>query len=83
MSRPRRVTQSKDAQETGPASIECIALLLQGGGAPGACQAGVYQAVSEAHLDPDWVAGISIGAINSALISGNRAATRLEKLRAF
>jgi hypothetical protein len=44
MSRQRRETQSKDAQETGPASFECIALLFQGGGAPGACQAGVYQA---------------------------------------
>jgi NTE family protein len=63
--------------------FECIALLLQGGGALGAYQAGVYQALSEAHLYPDWVAGISIGAINSALIAGNPPETRLEKLRAF
>ena len=63
--------------------FECIALLLQGGGALGAYQAGVYQALSEAHLDPDWVAGISIGAINSALIAGNPPEARLEKLRAF
>src|SRR5712664_476350 len=48
--------------------FECIALLLQGGGALGAYQAGVYQALAEADLHPDWVAGISIGAINSAII---------------
>jgi predicted acylesterase/phospholipase RssA len=50
---------------------ECIALLLQGGGALGAYQAGVYQALSEARLQPNWVAGISIGAINAAFIAGN------------
>ena len=63
--------------------FECIALLLQGGGALGAYQAGVYEALADAHLDPDWVAGISIGAINSALIAGNPPETRLEKLRKF
>jgi NTE family protein len=63
--------------------FECIALLLQGGGALGAYQAGVYQALSEAHLYPDWVAGISIGAINSALIAGNPPQERVEKLRKF
>jgi NTE family protein len=63
--------------------FERIALLLQGGGALGAYQAGVYEALSEAHLHPDWVAGISIGAINSALIAGNPPHTRVEKLREF
>jgi NTE family protein len=63
--------------------FECIALLLQGGGALGAYQAGVYQALSEARLQPDWVAGISIGAINAALIAGNPPETRLECLREF
>jgi NTE family protein len=63
--------------------FECIALLLQGGGALGAYQAGVYQALSDAHLHPDWVAGISIGAINSALIAGNAAEARVAKLRQF
>jgi len=63
--------------------FECIALLLQGGGALGAYQAGVYEALSEAQIYPDWVAGISIGAINSALIAGNPPEARLEKLRAF
>jgi predicted acylesterase/phospholipase RssA len=51
--------------------FECIALLLQGGGALGAYQAGVYLALAEARLDPDWVASISIGAINAAVIAGN------------
>lgn len=51
--------------------FECIALLLQGGGALGSYQAGVYEAFAEANLHPDWVAGISIGAINSAIIAGN------------
>jgi NTE family protein len=63
--------------------FECIALLLQGGGALGAYQAGVYEALAEADLHPDWVAGISIGAINGALIAGNAPETRVEKLRAF
>ena len=63
--------------------FECIALLLQGGGALGAYQAGVYEALSEAHLAPDWVAGISIGAVNAALIAGNPPTARVEKLREF
>jgi NTE family protein len=63
--------------------FECIALLLQGGGALGSYQAGVYEALAEANLHPDWVAGISIGAINSAIIAGNAPAERVEKLRAF
>ena len=63
--------------------FECIALLLQGGGALGAYQAGVYQALAEADIYPDWVAGISIGAINSAIIAGNPAEERVAKLRAF
>ena len=63
--------------------FERIALILQGGGALGAYQAGVYQALAEARLHPDWVAGISIGAINSALIAGNLPTKRVEKLRRF
>jgi NTE family protein len=63
--------------------FECIALLLQGGGALGAYQAGVYEALTEADLHPDWVAGISIGAINGALIAGNAPEERVDKLRAF
>ena len=51
--------------------FECVALVLQGGGALGAYQAGVYEALAEANINPDWVAGVSIGAINSAIIAGN------------
>ena len=63
--------------------FERIALVLQGGGALGAYQGGVYQALTEANLHPDWVAGISIGAINSALIAGNPPEKRVERLREF
>ena len=63
--------------------FERIALLLQGGGALGSYQAGVYQALAEADLHPEWVAGISIGAINSALIAGNPPEGRVDALRAF
>ena len=57
--------------------------MLQGGGALGAYQAGVYQALAEADLHPDWVAGISIGAVNSAIIAGNPPDKRVERLREF
>src|SRR5437870_11005575 len=63
--------------------FERIALLLHGGGALGSYQAGVYQALAEANLHPDWVAGISIGAINSALIAGNPPKKRIQRLRTF
>src|ERR1700741_824577 len=63
--------------------FECVALALQGGGALGAYQAGVYQALEEAGINPDWVAGVSIGAINAAIIAGNKPADRVEKLRSF
>ena len=63
--------------------FECVALVLQGGGALGAYQAGVYEALAEADINPDWVAGVSIGAINSAIIAGNEPAERVAKLRTF
>ena len=63
--------------------FECVTLLLQGGGALGAYQGGVYEALSEANIHPDWVAGISIGAINAAIIAGNPPNDRVEKLRQF
>ncbi|WP_027544943.1 DUF3734 domain-containing protein [Bradyrhizobium sp. WSM2254] len=63
--------------------FDCIALLLQGGGALGAYQAGVYEALAEAGIHPDWVAGISIGAINAAIIAGNPAESRVDRLRDF
>jgi NTE family protein len=60
-----------------------VVLVLQGGGALGAYQVGVYQALHEAGIEPDWVIGTSIGAINAALICGNLPAVRLERLNAF
>ncbi|MDE2017775.1 MAG: DUF3734 domain-containing protein, partial [Hyphomicrobiales bacterium] len=62
---------------------EPVALVLQGGGALGAYQAGAYEALSEGGFEPQWAAGISIGAINAAIIAGNRAKDRVAKLRAF
>jgi NTE family protein len=58
-------------------------LVFQGGGALGAYQIGVYQALQEAGIEPDWVIGTSIGAINAALIAGNPPEIRLEKLKEF
>jgi NTE family protein len=60
-----------------------VALLLQGGGALGAYQAGVYEALDAARIEPTWIAGISIGAINSAIIAGNPPETRVDRLREF
>ena len=58
-------------------------LVLQGGGALGSYQAGAYAALHEAGYDPEWLAGISIGSINSAIIAGNPPDQRVKKLRAF
>jgi hypothetical protein len=60
-----------------------IALILSGGGALGSYQAGVYQALAERNLHPDWVAGISIGAVNAALIAGNVPERCVDRLREF
>ena len=57
--------------------------MLQGGGALGAYHIGAYQALAERDLHPDWVAGISIGAINAAIIAGNRPECRLDRLTAL
>src|SRR5580704_3838803 len=66
-----------------PLPFECVALVLQGGGALGAYQAGVYEALSEAGIQPDWIAAISIGAINAAIIAGNPPNSRVDRLREF
>jgi NTE family protein len=72
-----------DAPHWRPDGCHRVALVLQGGGALGAYQAGVYQALHEAGMEPDWVCGVSIGAINSAIIAGNPPEQRLEKLQTF
>jgi NTE family protein len=60
-----------------------VALVFQGGGALGAYQAGVYEALSETGCEPNWISGVSIGAINSAIIAGNTPENRLPRLREF
>lgn len=62
---------------------DCVALLLQGGGALGSYQAGVYQELDRNGIEVDWVAGISIGAVNAAIIAGNPPERRMAKLRSF
>lgn len=65
------------------ASFERIALVLQGGGALGAYQGGVYEALAEQGFTPDWIAGTSIGAINGAIIAGNKPGDRVARLKEF
>jgi NTE family protein len=63
--------------------FERVALVLQGGGALGAYQAGVYEAIHEARIEVDWICGTSIGGINGALIAGNPPERRVGRLREF
>src|SRR3974377_407999 len=60
-----------------------VVLVLQGGGALGAYQVGVYQALHEAGIEPDWIIGTSIGAINASIIAGNAPQDRLTRLNEF
>jgi NTE family protein len=60
-----------------------VVLVMQGGGALGSYQAGAYQALHEADIEPDWVIGTSIGAINGAIITGNEVVDRVERLQEF
>jgi NTE family protein len=66
-----------------PKALGQIVLVLQGGGALGAYQAGVYEALHESGIEPDWVIGTSIGAINASLIAGNTKENRLARLKDF
>jgi NTE family protein len=70
------------APPTTPANAQRV-LVLQGGGALGSYQAGAYQALCHHDFEPEWVAGISIGAINSAIIAGNPRERRIERLKEF
>ncbi len=65
------------------AQYPAVAVVLQGGGALGAYQCGVYEALNDAGIRPNWYAGISIGAINAAIIAGNAPEDRIDKLRDF
>ena len=75
---PRDAVNQVRAKNNG----QCV-LVLQGGGALGAYQGGVYQALHEAGVEPDWIVGTSIGAINASIIAGNRPEDRLDRLREF
>lgn len=90
--RARTEKQAVDAAElhheaaapaTARSVYETIALVLQGGGALGAYQAGVFEGLHEAGIPLDWIAGISIGALNTALIAGNAPEHRVARLRQF
>src|SRR3954452_25159019 len=65
-----------------PANAQRV-LVLQGGGALGSYQAGAYQSLCHAGFEPEWVAGISIGAVNAAIIAGNEGQTRVKRLKEF
>jgi NTE family protein len=79
MASPRKAEQESPMLSKHDHSI----LVLQGGGALGAYQAGVYEGMAELKFAPDWVTGVSIGAINAALIAGNPPGLRVERLREF
>ncbi|MBS0556542.1 MAG: patatin-like phospholipase family protein [Proteobacteria bacterium] len=79
-SRPRKTTMTPALAARGYANV---ALVLQGGGALGAYQCGVYEGLAEAGIAPNWFAGISIGAINAAILAGNAPAQRVARLRQF
>ena len=83
MARKKQAQTAADLQVGMPGLPGQVVLVLQGGGALGAYQVGVYEALHEAGIEPDWVIGTSIGAINAALISGNRPENRLDRLNEF
>ncbi len=73
----------KHSRQTALPLPGCVALVLQGGGALGSYQAGVIEALAEADIEIDWVAGISIGAVNAAIVAGNPPERRIERLNQF
>lgn len=82
----RRLKRKELVSAAGPAQLpdyDVVALVLQGGGALGAYQAGVYEGLHEAGIRPNWVAGISIGALNAAIIAGSPENQRVDRLREF
>jgi NTE family protein len=81
--RPPRATARRDDISAIVRRYDRVALVLQGGGALGAYQVGVYQALADAGCEPNWISGVSIGAINSAIIAGNGPERRLQNLKTF
>ncbi len=82
-SRTRPPPRLRSPHPPRPSTGEDCILVLQGGGALGAYQAGVFESLAKVYREPTWVAGISIGAINAALIAGNPAHARVGRLREF
>ena len=80
---PHKRIQREVAAHTGTNFSGQVVLVLQGGGALGAYQIGVYEALHEAGIEPAWVIGTSIGAINGAIIAGNPPEDRLDRLNQF
>src|SRR3974390_3165623 len=80
---PTRAAKRAGAQSAQDEKDRQIVLVLQGGGALGAYQAGVYHALHEHGVEPDWIVGTSIGAINASLIAGNPYERRLDGLKEF
>ena len=69
--------------EAAARQYETVVLVLQGGGALGAYQCGVYEGLHDAGIRPDWFAGISIGAINAAILAGNAPERRIDRLHVY
>ena len=80
---PLAEQEKPTAEKTPGAKSLQVVLVFQGGGALGAYQAGVYQALHETHVEPDWIIGTSIGAINASLIAGNEPENRIDRLEEF
>ena len=83
MANPIGLTPLEAANEIRNANNGQVVLVLQGGGALGAYQGGVYQALHDAGIEPDWLIGTSIGAINASIIAGNAVEDRLPRLQEF
>jgi NTE family protein len=84
MAKAPRARERRNGRSAGRTELPGqVVLVLQGGGALGAYQVGVYTALHEAGIEPDWIIGTSIGAINAALIAGNAPERRLDRLHAF
>jgi NTE family protein len=80
---PKSRATSKNWNLRARLPFDRVVLLLQGGGALGSYQAGVYEGLAQTELHPDWVVGISIGAVNAAIIAGNPPERRVDRLREF
>src|SRR4029434_8077651 len=76
------IDRSNPAPAKTPATAQPV-LVLQGGGALGSYQAGAYQALCHFDFEPEWIAGISVGDINAAIIAGNEREKRVDRLKEF